>query len=326
MNASLPVPARAHFLWTGAGFSLAQRLAIDSVRLTNPQLELHLHLIGEVADTDELRALAARPEVSLRRRTARDVLAPCGDAVWRTYQRIPAGAASAQSNLLRYAVLLQEGGIYLDLDIFALRSLTPLRAAPCTLGAELVWRADEARVAGELSWAMVGPTTAFGLALALRHAESATGLRLPRACHRWLEPRWALAQPNNAVIAAAPGAEFVRALLERAPEVDATVRFRLGPTLVSEIARARPETVTVVPPAVLYWVPPSQSFRLFREPTLTPPAEGLLVHYVASNHRRELAELAAHGPAGLRRSLVRALAEAVLAGRPPMTATAAAAS
>jgi hypothetical protein len=317
---SLPVPALAHFVWTGPGFSLGHRLAVESLLLTNPELAVTVHLIGDAPTlSPDLERLRQRPGVTVRVRTAHQILSACddGDQLWRTFQRIPAAAASAQSNLLRYAILWCEGGIYLDLDILVLRSLRPLRATACTLGVELVWRADQARVAGVLAPWMIPPSLAFGATLTLRRAELLVGVRRPPRWHAWLEPRWSQAQPNNAVIASAPRSAFVAALLARAPHVDATVRFRLGPTLVSEVARQRPGEVTLLPPERLYFVPPSQSFRFFIEPGLTPPPQALLLHYVSSNHRRELAAIARGGLRALPASLFRRLASEVEAGRAP---------
>lgn len=325
---SPPVPALVHFLWTGPGFGLCHQLAIESVLLTNPDLDVVLHLIEDeprdLSANPHLRALRAHPRLTLRERTPRQILAACepahAPALLATFQRIPARAASAQSNLLRYAILHQEGGIYLDLDVLVVRELAPLRQATCSLGAELVWRADEARVAGELAPWMLAPAAAFGAAIALRRAELALRARAPASAklHRWLQARWSLAQPNNAVIAAAPRAPFITALLERAPEVDATVRFRLGPTLVAEVARRAPDAVRLLPPELLYFVPPSQSFRFFRDRALELPAQALLIHYVSSNHRRELAAIARDGLVAVPPSLFRNLASAVAAGRAPL--------
>jgi hypothetical protein len=324
-----------HFLWTGPGFGLCHRLAIESVLLTNPQLSVTLHLIEEQPRREpnhDLEQLHARPRLTLRERTPRDVLAACDDdaPLLATYQRIPARAASAKSNLLRYAILWSEGGIYLDLDIIVVRSLEPLRTTECSLGTELVWRADEARVAGQLAPWMVAPTAAFAAAIALRRTELALDTSLGTSLgtslrpgvhgwHRWLEQRWSCAQPNNAVIAAAPHARFISALLERAPAVDATVRFRLGPTLVTEIARQLPDAATLLPPDILYFVPPSQSFRFFHDARLQLPARALLIHYVSSNHRRELQAIARDGLAAVPPSLFRKLASAVAAGRTPLS-------
>lgn len=330
------VPAKTHFIWTGPGFGLCQRLAVESMVLTNPGYEVILHLISEAdagngggsggtaQENEELRRLRGRRGVEVRERTAREIIAECeeGDALWQTYQRIPKQAASAKSNLLRYAILWREGGFYLDLDVLVVRSLERLRDDECSLGTELVWRADEARVAGELAVWMMAPAAAFGAAIALRRMEMMMKRELPPGWHRWLERKWSQAQPNNAVIAAVPEAGFVGALLERAPQVDATVRFRLGPTLVTEVAKqmkARaPEQVTLLSPEILYFVPPSQSFRFFADQHLELPSEALLIHYVSSNHRRELGEVARRGLEALRPSLFRQLAEAVRAGRAPL--------
>lgn len=319
-------PRHAHFLWTGGGFSLAQRLAIESFLLTNPGWRATLHLLDDPAPTAELALVRGDARVEVRACSARAVLHDvhhvpglAAGALWQTYQRIPAKAASARSNLVRYAVLWLEGGVYLDLDVLVLRGLEPLLDPPATLGTELVWRADAARVAGERAWWMVPPALAFGAALGLHHAEGALRVRVPAAWHRGLERWWSEAQPNNAVIAAVPAAPFLGALLARAPQVDATVRFRLGPTLVTEVARARPELVRLLQPEVLYCVPPSQSFRFFRAPALPIPPQALLLHYVSSNHRRELRALAERGLAGWQPGVLHQLAARVLAGQAPLS-------
>lgn len=322
------VPRHAHFLWTGGGFSLAQRLAIESFLLTNPGWRATLHLIDEPAPTAELEVVRGDPRVWVRDCSAREVLHDvpqvpelAAGALWETYQRIPPAAASARSNLVRYAVLWIEGGVYLDLDVLVLRTLEPLLEPPATLGTELVWRADAARVAGERAWWMVPPALAFATAIALHRAEGALRVHAPARLHRGLERWWSEAQPNNAVIAAVPQARFLGELLSRAPHVDATVRFRLGPTLVTEVARAHPELVRLLPPEVLYCVPPSQSFRFFRAPAMPIPEQALLFHYVSSNHRRELRALAEHGLAGWGPCVLRDLSAQVLAGRAPLSAT-----
>jgi Glycosyltransferase sugar-binding region containing DXD motif len=322
------VPPHVHFLWTGPGFALCQRLAIESVLLSNPELSVTLHLIEEqpprpaARGNGDLELLRERPGVTVRTRTPQELLLDChlGDQLWQIYQRIPKGAASAKSNVLRYAILWREGGIYLDLDVLVVRSLAPLRERECTLGTELVWSADEARVAGRREPWMIKPSLAFAAAVASRRLEVGLGARLGARWHRWLERRWSAAQPNNAVIAAAPRARFLTALIERAPSVDATVRFRLGPTLVTEVARQEPALVTLLDPQVLYFVPPSQSFRFFHDGALTLPERALLIHYVSSNHKRELGEVARRGLTALPPSMFRALASAVSRGRAPLSA------
>jgi hypothetical protein len=126
------------------------------------------------------------------------------------------------------------------------------------------------------------------------------------------------------VIGAAPRAPFLAMLLERAAAVDPTVRYRLGPTLVTEVARAHPALVRLLPPEVLYWLPPSQTFRMFRRARsahasgIDIPSPALLVHYVASNHRRELRAVAERGLGALPPCPFRHLAAAVAAGRSPL--------
>ncbi|MCA9680424.1 MAG: hypothetical protein KC464_35670, partial [Myxococcales bacterium] len=101
---------------------------------------------------------------------------------------------------------------------------------------------------------------------------------------RRLDPIWLHTQLNNAVIGARPGAAFARRLLARAAEVDPTIRYRLGPTLISELVRADARDVTVLPPAAFYVVPPSYSFRFFTGGPLRLPDATRVLHVVSSNH------------------------------------------
>jgi Glycosyltransferase sugar-binding region containing DXD motif len=310
------VPERAHFLWTGTRFPYGNRLAIESLLRTNPELEVAIHLFGKGPDgAPHFEAVKRRARVAVRRHDPEALLRRCDASgeLWRVYCAIPAHAASAQSNLLRYAVLWLEGGVYLDFDILVLRSLRPLLQDECTLGTELVWRADEARVAGQISAWMFAPTAAFATALALRWLDTALWGRLPQRWHGALERAWSVTQPNNAVIAAIPKARFVGALLQRATEVDPSIRYRLGPTLVSEIARREPATVTLLPPEVLYFVPPSQSFRFFLDRRLEAPPSALLLHYVSSNHGRRLRALTPQAVARMPPSLFARVAQPLAA-------------
>ena len=93
------------------------------------------------------------------------------------------------------------------------------------------------------------------------------------------------------MIGAAPGARFVRRLLRRAVEVDPAVRYRLGPTLISEVVAAGADDVCVLPPAAFYAVPPSYSFRFFTGGARPLPPAVRVLHVVASNHGKLLGGL-----------------------------------
>jgi hypothetical protein len=284
------IPDRYVFLWSGRRFPYHARLAIESVLVAEPGATIHLATFDEPPAGPHLDAIAARRAVRVA------ALDPAAlfrglDAPASRYlallERLPRAARSARSNLLRLGVLHRDGGVYLDLDILMIRGLADLRAAGRPfVGAERVWRHDEARVRGELGprGALTGATFA---AVWAGHQ-----LRAPVLAPAWpaawldlLHPLWSELAINNAVIGAPAGHPLIARALAAALEVDPTVRYALGPSLLTRVVRASADDVAVQPPEAFYPVPPSQSFRLFREPGLALAPETRLVHWVASNHR-----------------------------------------
>jgi hypothetical protein len=288
-----PIPPRYLFVWTGREFPYFARLAVESALLADPEAAIELHLFGPRPDgARHLAALAAHPRVELVPVDLDRVFVGLGvdDRRLRdAYQRCP--GPSARSNLIRYAVLARRGGIYLDTDVLVARSLADLRVHQAFAGQEQVLSIDAARVAGRWSATMVGPGLAWAAAWGLRRLDAELGYRGLERLARPLDRHWQVTQLNNAVLGAAPGASFPRRLLARAIEVDPTVRYRLGPTLISEVVAAGQDDVTVLPPAAFYAVPPSYSFQFFTGGARPLDPAIRVLHVVASNHGRRLAEL-----------------------------------
>ncbi|MCG8422306.1 MAG: hypothetical protein MJE77_30675 [Proteobacteria bacterium] len=296
-DAGAGIPYRLMFVWAGTHLPLFARLAVESALQTNPDADIEIHLIGATPlHGRHLQALARRPRVTLHRVDVDNLFSGL-DAPAERYrdllERIPVDAHSARSNLVRLALLHRRGGVYLDTDILCVRSLAHLLAHESFIGAERVWRVDEARVAGRYGAWMIAPTVAYALAYGLRCFDT----RLLGG-RRWLEPvaarvddAWSEIALNNAVLGARPGSRFVRRLLARALGADPRRRYALGPTLVTAVARYDRSDVTVLPPEVFYLEPPSYSFRFFAGRPAPLPEETVLIHYVASNHRRTLATL-----------------------------------
>ncbi|MEZ4404692.1 MAG: glycosyltransferase [Kofleriaceae bacterium] len=291
----MSIPARYLFVWTGRRFPYFARLAIESALVAEPDATVELHTFGD--------APAGAPHLEALRRHRRFAVVPVdlgrvfeglgvdGAQLAAAYHRIGAGAPSARSNLIRYAVLFHRGGIYLDTDVLVIRAMADLRAHQAFAGQEQVLAIDAERV--EAGWRphMVAPGLAWAAAWSLRRADAALGgARLEPIAAR-LDRRWQHTQLNNAVIGAAPGAPFVGRLLARAVEVDPTVRYRLGPTLISEVVATSKADVTVLPPVAFYAVPPSYSFRFFTGGAGPVPAEARVLHVVSSNHGRLLGRL-----------------------------------
>ncbi|MCE9580166.1 MAG: hypothetical protein K8W52_44025 [Deltaproteobacteria bacterium] len=288
------IPRRFHFLWSGARFPYFARLAIESALVAEPDAQIDVHLFAAPPATAHFAAIAHHPRVRiaiLDPARAFDGLGLDGGALRAAFALIPAGALSAQSNLLRYAVLARHGGIYLDTDVLVVRGFDDLRHHDAFAGQEQVLVIDEPWQAGERAPWMIGPALAWAAGRSL--ARLATRWSQPRLARvaAWLEPRWQGLALNNAVLGARPGAAFVRHLLQRATEVDATIRYRLGPTLITEVARANRRDLAILPPAAFYAVPPSYSFRFFDGGPFAIPAEARVLHVVSSNHAALLGAL-----------------------------------
>jgi hypothetical protein len=289
------IPARTLFVWTGRRFPYFARLAIESALLADRDVTVELHVFGEPpTSAPHVSALLRYDRFSIHEIDEARVFDGLGvdaRALRETYARIPRGAASARSNLLRYALLARRGGVYVDTDALVVRSLRDLRHHEAFAGQEQVLSIDADRVAGRWSARMIAPAAAWAGAWLLRRAAAAARVDRLEPLARRLDPYWQLTQLNNAVLGARPGARFLRRVLARALEVDPRVRYGLGPTLVSEVARASAADVALLPPVAFYSVPPSASFRFFTGGPWPIPAEARVLHVVASNHARELATL-----------------------------------
>ena len=291
------IPNRFVLLWTGRDFPLYCRLAVESLLQVDGQAEVEIHLFGqEPVAAPHFWPLQVRDRVTFHRIDTETVFDATGDLaapLKALYDRIPASARSGQSNLLRYAILYERGGIYVDFDILALRDFRHLLHHPAFIGEEQVWKVDEARVEGRREPWMVGPTLSYLAAYALNRSWALAGGRslAGTAIVRSLDARWSGPNLNNAVLGAEPRSAWIRRLLQAALSASPTRRFALGPTLVSHAWQADSSEVARLPAAVFYFEPPTYSFRFFEGRPTAVPAEALLVHYVNSNHRKQLEQL-----------------------------------
>ena len=173
--------------------------------------------------------------------------------------------AASRSNLIRLAVLLRDGGVYLDTDAIVLRDCRPLLGQAGFAGLERICLPAAVRDSrSPLRWARAGAL--LGLRDLL--SRGSLGLRLwPR-----LAPAFDLAV-NNAVIGAEPGHPLLlRALRQAAelPDARAKRMYQLGPKLLEAVTQNRSVgTFKLYPPAAFYPLPPEMSWHLFR--TAPPP-------------------------------------------------------
>ena len=305
------IPKVYRFVWSGKDFPSLYGSAIESVFAADPDARIVVHCFGtrpessvfdhavsdsrvEVQDCEPSRLFGALPP-HLRR-------------VSVVYDALPPGAMSARSNLLRYALLYLHGGVYLDFDTITIKPLDDLVKADCFVGNERVWSLDEPRVAGDRAVLRTPRALAWLGIWFVKRLDAAVfsgRLRLADRTAR-LNERFTHLQPNNAVIGAAPRAEFLDRLLRAAHTVNPLVRYSTGPTLIAKVARSSPHLVTVLPTDVFYGVEPAESYRYFSDRTLRLHPQTAVIHYVGSNSKRFLK--LAEAP---RRSLIGRLVELV---------------
>lgn len=286
-----------HFVWQGDAFPYHCRLAVESAVGAMPDTPVTIHLLSRVRHDRHLRVLEGEASVTISSATLEELFATCPGGSGR-YLAVARRLSSpaALSNLVRLAVLHSQGGVYLDTDLLVLRPLHDPDDHGAYVGREWVWGANRARVEGR--WRLGARITAVPWAArhgAVRFDTLVVGGRLGLA-ETLDRTRHHRLQVNNAVIGAPRRAPFVEAALATALEVDPTKRFALGPSLLDDVALALPRSVHVLPPSRFYSVPPGESFRCFGDATLRLPPDAMVLHYVASNHRRLLDRLEEDDP------------------------------
>lgn len=290
-------PLRLHFVWKGSRFPYYCRLAVESALVAMPEAEVWLHVIGPLPDGQHARSVARHEQVRVHTIDPVDIFESCpyGPQPYVDLLGRVSGPA-AVSNLVRLAVLHRLGGVYLDTDVLVLRGLHDPERHGSYVGREWVWAANRARIEG--TWTLrdrLGTTPWAARSAAVALDARLFGGRLRVADRGDVERRLRL-QVNNAVIGAPAESPFVETALIAALDVDPTKRFALGPSLLDDVARAMPRSVLLVPPSRFYPVPPGQSTRYFHDRHLELPSDAQVLHYVASNHRRLLADLEIDDP------------------------------
>jgi hypothetical protein len=311
------IPAVAHFIWFGAQLPWVHALSIRSAALRGGFERVILHHADDLSRTPVWAELCELPGFVARRIDAGELFeAALAPELAGIYAKLEAPAARA--NLLRVAILLGEGGVYLDLDTITVRPLDPLRAAHGAFCGEerVIWPADVRR----------SPGVAMPTSNLVRAGARELYRVLPNGWRgfRTIETLYPAAA-NNAVVGAERGHPFVRRLVDNmlaVPEPRVRVRFALGTHLLQDtLAHYRESDLRVLPPRYFYPLGPEISQHWFRVRGSLPPLDQvisedtLIVHWYASVRTKRIVPKidAAYVRAHAKRQLFSALALPLLA-------------
>jgi hypothetical protein len=260
----MTIPARVHFCWIGARLPWAYVFAVLSAADRSELPEIILHHTDVLDEGPELTALLSAPGVRLSRIDPAACLAETGrrlavgDGLVALYRKLDSPVM--RTDVLRAAILYQQGGIYLDLDTITTASFKPLLAAAQFVGCEfIVWPQSVRDSRSPLVWARHLMLDVMRKVLR----------RLPQGwkAFRRVE-RFYFRGVNNAVMGAEPQtalfADYLRAMLA-VPAADLKEAYSLGPDLLQAVVdRYRHGDLVVQEPQVFYPLPPRISELWFR--------------------------------------------------------------
>jgi hypothetical protein len=283
----MTIPARVHFCWIGTRLPWAYVFAILSAAERSGLPEVILHHTDTLEDSAELRAITGAVGVTLRRIDPIDCLRQAGnelgigDQLAAIYGRLD--SPTMRTDILRAAILFQQGGIYLDLDTVTVSSLLPLLDAAQFVGCEyIVWPHSVRISRSPVRWARSLALDLLRKAMRRMTDGWENFRRVERFYYRGI---------NNAVMGAEPSsplfARYLRAMPTVTPE-RLQQPYALGPDLLQEVVDSdRQDDLIVHDPRVFYPLPPEISEHWFRaggnirlEAVLS--AETRVVHWYAS--------------------------------------------
>lgn len=283
------IDQRFIYVWSGSNFPYVNVLSVLSTSRSHPDAEIMVYVFGETPKSVWFELLESIPRVSIVHTTSDEIFAQLPQRLQKVaevFNALSPNALSAQSNILRYALLFLFGGVYLDFDVFVLRPMDELLSRRAFVGEELVWADNATRLRGQKGVYLAPRNILWAVTHCLMWLDSHMmegRLRLAsllRPTFRY----WSRYQMNNAVIGAVQESEFIEELLLGAVEVNPAIRYATGPTLIDTVVRQQTSDVDRRPADDFYAVPPGQSYRLFYDKNVLLPESAYLIHYVASNH------------------------------------------
>jgi hypothetical protein len=280
------IPDVAHFVWLGPDFPWVSSLAIRSALQLGRFSKAVLHHEAVLEGSPVFSELSRLEGLELRRLDVDALLAPIrGETIslLEVYRELDKPAARA--NVLRAAILLNEGGVYLDADTLTVRDFRPLLSS---VGAFV----GQEHIALPFTVRSTKNPFVLGLALTRRTARDFFR-RLPNGWRgfRKLE-RLYPAAVNNAVLGASAGHPFLKRLTRAMLELDPSQRsrrFSLGTHLLQRVvAREVEPDMRVLDARYFYPLGPEISEHWFRHYDRPAPVdevlfpETLVVHWYAS--------------------------------------------
>ncbi len=302
------IPHHFHLIWIGQHFPFVNQLAIESILQTNPNAKVTIHFENP-PHNEFWKNLQGRVEF---RPIDLAALLQGLPEEWQSMKQIIASISNTylagKSNILRYLILVREGGIYLDFDTLTVKDYTPLLKHRAFIGEEAVFRCDDDRVAGKFTPEIIPFGAAFGLSyyLSLWNAKFLKDSRAINVINKILMRLWSAKKLNNAVLACEAGSAFFMQVLKLIPETDPTIRFNLGPILMNRafaLFGSKPtdptgiagdhmdSEMTRLGSDYFYTIPPSQTFRFFYGPGKILPENTYTLHWCSSNHKDLAASL-----------------------------------
>ena len=261
------IPNRYHFVWFGRDFPFTHALAIRSLARTSAPEAIVLHVSEDLTGLAHFDEVAAEVPVLCQRRLDIDqLLAGCEgfdlSALRSVYIDLQERKRwAALSDILRYLILLREGGVYLDFDILAVRDLRPvLQSCQGFCGRERIL--VPARVYRGRRWTSYLRTSPLDVLRQICSRATAGIDWWKRIEH--LYP----AAINGAVLGLAPGHALAREALAAVPAlVPALERRRpaIGPDLLQDLIDGKQRTDMVVFDApAFYPLGPTMAVHYFR--------------------------------------------------------------
>ena len=277
------IPNTAHFIWIGENFHWIYGLSVRSAAVYGGFDKVILHHSHDIFSTPGYSLLDI-PNIELRLLNPELVLSKVdrlSQQLIEVYQKLKDSAAL--SNVIRAAILADEGGVYIDTDTVTIRPFTPLLTSGVFCGSEhIVFSGAYFR-----SWNPVKGIKALFLTLIRDFYR-----RIPNGWKHFRKiEKFYGAHVNNAVIGSEPNHPFMLDLLQRIasmPEKWISKNHALGTHLIQFTAADYKESDLVIhPPSRFYAIGPEISEHWFRHNNVTSAEEAIfpdtvLIHWYSS--------------------------------------------